>query len=91
MKAITTNHIEAHSQSEKSMAIGILNIGKGVIMNLISNIMIKDYDMKKDSMDIKKMKANQGLSIYKALEFSKEQSNTQSQNPYFEMICNKII
>lgn len=64
-----------------------------VIMNFISSMMIKDNDIKKSNVEIKNTRSNRenGLNVYNNIEFSKEFSSKTSHNPYFEMICNRVI
>ena len=64
-----------------------------VIMNFISNIMIKDNDIKKSNVESKKTKLARayGLSLYNTLEYNKDNSSKTAHNQYFEMLCNKLV
>lgn len=64
-----------------------------VIMNLISNIMIKHNNTKTLKVESKKINSNQdnGLSLYNTLEFSKEYSSKTCHNQQFELICNRLV
>jgi hypothetical protein len=82
MKAITAQNINKSITAREV-----------VTMNFISNMMIKDNDIRKSNAESKRIKSNRdhGLNLYNAIEFSKEFSNKTSQNQYFDLICNKII
>ncbi|MGB7605318.1 MAG: hypothetical protein WBL93_07550 [Lutisporaceae bacterium] len=62
-------------------------------MNLVSSIMIKDNDIKNNSLDIKKSNTNfdHGFNLYKNIEFGKNSSKNISRNMHMDMICNRII
>jgi hypothetical protein len=64
-----------------------------VIMNFISNIMIKDNDIKKSAAENKSASINEdyGFNLYKALEFNMDSSKKASHNLQMEMICNKLV
>jgi|GEM_PF-5255706 len=90
MRTATANNLKGNPISCKALVSDKLYNRKGVIMNLISNIMTKDYEIEKKN-DSKKLNQGQGFSIYKALEFSKESPQQSSQNLYFEMVYNRIV
>lgn len=64
-----------------------------VLMNLISSIMVKDNDIKNNSLDIKKSNTNfdHGFDLYRNIEFGKNSSKNISRNMHMDMICNRII
>jgi hypothetical protein len=64
-----------------------------VIMSFISNIMIKANDIRKSSVESKRKNSDQdyGLNLYKALEFSKDNSSKTGHNQHFELICNRLV
>jgi hypothetical protein len=64
-----------------------------VIMNFISNLMIKDNDIRKSNVESKRTNSNRkyGLSLYNAIEFNRDNSSKTTRNQYFDMICNRII
>jgi hypothetical protein len=82
MKAITTQNLTRNSTAREV-----------IIMNFISNIMIKDNDIKKSNVENKRINSNRdyGLCLYNALEFSKDKSSKTSYNQQFEMICNRLV
>ena len=82
MKAITAQNINKNITAREV-----------VMMNFISNIMIKDNDIKKSNVESKRMdsRRDHGLNLYNAIEFSNESSKKTSQNLYFDLICNRVI
>jgi hypothetical protein len=82
MKAITTQNLTRNITARE-----VVN------MNFISNIMIKDNDIKKSNIQSKKTDLSQdrGLSLYNTLEFCKDNSSRTSPNQQFEMICNRLV
>ncbi|OGO77802.1 MAG: hypothetical protein A2Y23_15070 [Clostridiales bacterium GWB2_37_7] len=94
MKAITTNSISSSLDADRRTLKTRIRTAREVIhMNLISNIMIKDKDIKKSLKDNKSYDENQdhGLNLYRTLEFSKDHSKKTNHNMHFEMVCNRLI
>lgn len=62
-------------------------------MNLISNILVRDYDINRSAEERKRtnMNRNRGYNLYKALEFKNDSPSKTNHNPYMEMICNRLI
>ena len=82
MKAITTQNLTRNITAREV-----------VIMNFISNMMIRDNDIKESNVENKRsnLTRDYGLSLYNAIEFSKDSSRKTTHNQYFEMLCNRLI
>ncbi|MDF2891894.1 MAG: hypothetical protein K0R80_2261 [Clostridia bacterium] len=94
MKAITANDINTSLKESKRMLANSNKTAREVVlMNLISNIMIKDNDIKKSSIENKRTNINQdhGFNLYKALEFSMDHPKKTSHNLQMELICSRLI
>lgn len=95
MKALTvSNFIDTGFEVSKKTLVNRNNSAREVVlMNLISNIMIKDNDIKNNSLDIKKSNTNfdHGYDLYRNIEFGKNSSKNISRNMHMDMICNRII
>ncbi|MDF2520864.1 MAG: hypothetical protein K0R84_1492 [Clostridia bacterium] len=95
MRAITANNIgNADLEVSRRILINRNNIAReGVIMNLISNIVIKDKDMMSSSSESKKLDVirDSGYNLYRNLEFGKRESKHINRNIHLDMLCNKLI
>lgn len=94
MKTITANNINAGLDVGRRTLITRNNTAREVVlMNLISNIMIKDNDIKKSTVESKQKGINQdfGFNLYKTLEFSRDNSHKSSHNLQMEIICSRLV
>lgn len=94
MKAITTININAGFEAgRKQLVTRLMAIREVVIMNFISNIMIKDNDIKKSNVENKRVNSNRdyGLNLYNSLEYCRDNSSKTNHNQQLEMICNRLV
>jgi hypothetical protein len=94
MKAITVNSIDSGLETGKGTFITRNKTAREVgLMNLISNIMIKDNDIKKSSVENKRTNLNHdyGFNLYKALEFTMDHPKKTSHNLQMEIICSRLV
>jgi hypothetical protein len=94
MKAITANSIDSGIVAKrKKLITRIIATREVLLMNLISNILIKDKDIKKSNVEnkVKNINEDYGFNLYRALEFGKDHSNKANHNLQMEMICSRLV
>jgi hypothetical protein len=90
MKAITSN-LDISLCSSKAEALeNSKAIREGIIMNLFSNIMVKDNDKSAVSKKVK-FNHHEDFNTYKKLEYKNNHSESSSSNQYFDLMCNRLM
>lgn len=91
MKAISIN--ASLETGSKTLAASNKTAREVVLMNIISNIMIKDKDIKKSTVENKFNSSieDRGFNLYRALEFSKDKSIKANHNLQMEIICSRLV
>lgn len=95
MKAMTANNINnlGLEASKRTLINRNISAREVVLMNLISNIMINDKDIKNAKVESKRANKSHdhGFHIYKILEFGRGDSKNISHNQHMELMCNRLI
>jgi hypothetical protein len=94
MKTITANSINTNLETNrKTLFSRNITAREGILMNLFSNIMIKDNDIKRSTVDNRQTNTDQdyGFNLYKTLEFSKDNTIKTNHNLQMELVCSRLI